>query len=384
VNHRSPARTTLALLIAATLAAGCASSFDSTSDKVEYKGAAAKTRPLEVPPDLTQLARDSRYQPQGGVISAAGTSIPAGAAAGAAAASVALKVQGAMRIERAGQQRWLVVPASPEQLWPQVRAFWEAQRLPIAIEDAKAGILETDWAENRAKVPTDFIRSTIGRVFEGLYDSGERDRYRTRLERTEAGTEIYISHRGLQEVPVDNDRERFVWRARAADPELEAEMLSRLMVQLGGLASNAGTATAAQAQPTALAAVTGAPEAPPRARLVVGGTALEVDDPFDRAWRRTGLALDRAGFTVEDRDRNLGLYYVRYVDPRNAGKEGPGFWARLMGNTTDPQAAVRYRIAVKAVEGTQKTVLAVLSSAGAVESGENAQRIASLLLGELK
>jgi outer membrane protein assembly factor BamC len=288
-------------------------------------------------------------------------------------------MQGSMRIERAGQQRWLVVPAAPEQLWPQVRAFWEAQRQPIAVEDAKVGIIETEWTQNRSNVPDDFIRRTIGRVFEGLYDSGERDRFRTRLERTEGGTEIYISHRGIQEVPLGNDRERFAWRPRASDPQLEAEMLSRLMVALGG-----ATGSAPQPQPAALAAVTTAPEGPARARLVASNTALEIDDPFDRAWRRTGLALDRAGFTVEDRDRAQGLYYVRYVDPRNAGKEGPGFWSRLFGDTTDPQAAVRYRIAVKAVDGTQRSVLAVLSSAGAAETSENAQRIAALLLNELK
>jgi outer membrane protein assembly factor BamC len=378
LNASHPARAPLALLIAAALAGGCTTTFDSTNDKVDYKGAAAKTRPLEVPPDLSQLSRDSRYQTQGGVVSASGArTTPAAVAAGTAAATVALNAQGAIRIERAGQQRWLVVPAAPEQVWPQVRAFWEQQRFPIAVEDAKTGVIETGWAENRAKLPNDFIRSTIGRVFSGLYDSGERDLFRTRLERTEAGTEIYVSHRGLEEVYADALKESTTWRTRPNDPQLEAEMLSRLMLALG-----AGQAQQPQAQ--VQAAVTATPEGPARARLVAGNNALEIDDPFDRAWRRAGLALDRAGFTVEDRDRNLGLYYVRYVDPRNAGKEGPGFWARLMGDTTDPQAAVRYRIAIKGLDGGQKSALAVLTSAGAVESGENGQRIAALLLNELK
>lgn len=374
MNAHHPARTPLALLLAAALAAGCTTTFDSTNDKVDYKGAAAKTKPLEVPPDLSQLSRDSRYQAQGGVVSASGAGGSPAVAAGAAAATVALKAQGNIRIERAGQQRWLVVPAPPEQVWPQVRAFWEQQRFPIAVEDAKAGVIETGWAENRAKLPQDFIRSTIGRVFGGLYDSGERDLFRTRLERTEAGTEVYVSHRGLEEIYSDERRESTTWRARPSDPQLEAEMLSRLMLAL------------APAQPVseARAAVVGAPDSPARARLVAGHAALEVDDPFDRAWRRVGLALDRSGFTVEDRDRNLGVYYVRYVDPRNAGKEGPGFWARLMGDTTDPQAAVRYRIVVKGLDGTAKSAVAVLTSAGAAESGENGQRIATLLLNELR
>jgi len=377
LNARTPARTPLALLLAAALAAGCTTTFDSTNDKVDYKGAAAKTKPLEVPPDLSQLARDSRYQAQGGVVSASGAGAGGSPAvtAGAAAATVALKAQGTVRIERAGQQRWLVVAAPPEQVWPQVRAFWEQQRFPIAVEDAKAGVIETGWAENRAKLPQDFIRNTIGRVFSGLYDTGERDLFRTRLERTEAGTEVYVSHRGLEEVYSDERKESTAWRARPNDPQLEAEMLARLMLTLS---------PAQQPVAEARAAVTAAPEGPARARLVAGHAALEVDDPFDRAWRRVGLALDRSGFTVEDRDRNLGLYYVRYVDPRNAGKEGPGFWARLLGDTTDPQAAVRYRIAVRGLDGSAKSAVAVLTSAGAAESGENGQRIATLLLNELR
>ena len=131
-----------------------------------------------------------------------------------------------------------------------------------------------------------------------------------------------------------------------------------------------------------VASATAAPEGPARARAVANGTALEVDDPFDRAWRRVGLALDRSGFTVEDRDRNLGLYYVRYVDPKSVGKEAPGFWSRLFGDSSNPHAAVRYRIAIKG--NGDKSVVAVMTSAGAVETGEAAQRIAAVLVAELR
>ena len=55
-----------------------------------------------------------------------------------------------------------------------------------------------------------------------------------------------------------------------------------------------------------------------------GNGVLTLDEPFDRAWRRVGLALDRVGFTVEDRDRAKGLYYVRYVDPKTDGKKSDG------------------------------------------------------------
>ena len=356
----------------AALQAGCSSLDISTDDKVDYRSTSTKTKSLEVPPDLTQLARDTRYQPQGGVISAS-TASAAPVAGAAPRPAVALITQDNMRIERQGQFRWLVVAQTPEALWPQLRSFWEQRGLGIAVEDAKAGIIETTWAENRAKLPVDMIRNTIGRVFGNAFDTGERDQYRMRVERTATGSEIYIAHRGVEEVFVGDRRENTTWRARPSDPQLEAELLARLMVSLG-----AKDIPTAQATITAAAA---APQAPARARAVAGGAALEVDDPFDRAWRRVGLALDRSGFTVEDRDRTQGIYYVRYVDPKSAGKEEPGFWSRLMGES-NPLAAIRYRIAVKA--SGDKSVVAVLTSAGATDVGENGQRIAAALITELR
>ena len=369
----APFRLSLLTVVAlAALQTACSSLDGIADDKVDYRSTSTKSKSLEVPPDLTQLSRDSRYQPQGGVItaSAAGAAPVAGVAPRAA---VALSAQDSMRIERQGQFRWLVVAQTPEALWPQLRTFWEQRGLSIAVEDAKAGVIETTWAENRAKLPVDVIRSTIGRVFGNVYDTGERDQYRMRVERTTTGSEIYIAHRGAEEVYTSERRENTTWRGRPSDPQLEAEMLARLMVTLGSK-----DLPTAQASITAAAA---APQAPARARAVPGGAALEVDDPFDRAWRRVGLALDRGGFTVEDRDRTQGLYYVRYVDPKSAGKEEPGFWSRLMGES-NPLAAIRYRIVVKA--SGDKTVVAVLTSAGAADVGENGQRIATALVAELR
>jgi len=381
-----PTVAALAVLCAlAMLSAGC-SSLDSTSSSVDYRSAAAKTKPLEVPPDLTQLARDSRYQSQGGVISASAAGAAPAVTAATNTLAVALQAQGTMRIERLGQQRWLVVEQTPEQLWPLLRAFWEQRGFTIAVEDAKAGVLETTWAENRAKLPADAVRNTIGRLLGNLYDTGERDQFRMRLERTAGGSEIYIAHRGAEEVYTDERRENTRWRARPNDPQLEAEMLSRLMVSLGAKEEAARPLVAAVGAASGTAsgssAVPSQPTQPARARAVAGGAALELDDPFDRAWRRVGLALDRGGFTVEDRDRSQGVYYVRYVDPKSLGQEEPGFWARLMGNDRNPLAAVRYRIAVKGVG--DKSVVAVLTSAGAADVGENGQRIASALITELR
>ena len=331
-----------------------------------------------MPPDLTQLARESRYQPQGGVVSASGSAAApiAGTAAAAGAATVALNSQGAMRVERQGQQRWLVVPQSPDQVWPQVKSFWDSRGFTLASENAAAGVMETNWAENRAKLSNDIIRNTIGKFLPSLFDSGERDMYRTRIERTATGSEIYVTHRGAEEIYVGERRDTTAWRPRPNDPQLEAEILSRLMIALGS-----------KDEP-ARAAVATAPDAPSKvsaAAAVVTGTAtsLTVEESFDRAWRRVGLALDRGGFTVEDRDRAAGLYYVRYVDPKSVGKDEPSWWSKFFGDGKNPQAAVRLRIALKP-SGDSKTLLSVQNATGGAETGENAQRIVSLLTNELR
>lgn len=362
----------LAVLALAAALAGC-SSFGTvfSGQKVDYKSAAARTQGLEVPPDLTQLARDGRYQPPASVISAAGTgATPVAAAAGTAA--VAPAAIGDMKVVRDGQQRWLSVPIAPEALWPQVRAFWIERGFTIASEDPKTGVMETDWAENRARLPQDGIRALLGRVLDSLYDTGERDRYRTRIERTAAGSEVYISHRGLREEFTSPQKEQTVWVTRPSDPQLEAEFLSRLMVRLGAPEEVARTELAT---PVARA---------PRARLLTGAdaAAIEIDDDFDRAWRRVGLALDRTGFTVEDRNRADGVYFVRYVDPK-AAKEARNFFGRLFGSGDEAGAAVRYRLSVRQASA-DKSVLAVQNATGVADKSEPAKQMVQVLLAELR
>jgi outer membrane protein assembly factor BamC len=375
-----------ALALAAILLAGCTSVGDGlfSGDKVDYRNSPSKTTPLEVPPDLSQLARESRYQPQGGVISAAaavgGASAPAASTGGTLPASVALANLGTMRVERDGQQRWLVVPISPEQLWPQLKTFWEQRGFTLAEENATTGVMETNWAENRAKLSAETTGGIFNRMLSRLTDTGERDRYRTRVERTATGSEVYITHRGVQEVYTNERQDQTTWRTRSNDPQLEAEFLSRLMVSLGQKDEPARTAVAAAAPASAVATPAAAGMRPAAAAQAT--SSLVVNDTFDRAWRRVGLALDRTGFTVEDRDRAAGLYYVRYVDPKNAGKEEPGWWARLWGDKSNPQEALRYRVLVKG-DGP-KTNVSIQNSTGSPETGDNAQRIIGLMSNELK
>ena len=372
--NRIPTLTTV-LALACALAACSSSEGLLSGDKVDYRSQANKTAPLEVPPDLSQLTRDSRYQPQGGTVSASALQnpLPPTAAASAVPTVAPLSV-GDLRIERSGDERWLVTPMSPEQLWPQLKAFWTERGFNIVVENAQAGVMETDWAENRAKLPQDILRTTLGRLVDTLYSTGERDKFRMRVERTATGSEIYISHRGLQEVYVSVQQDQTMWTNRPTDRQLEAQFLSMLMVKLGAKPEEASRVVAA-----------GPPAAPARARLIIGQpAALRVDESFERAWRRVGQALDRSGFTVEDRDRSAGTYFVRYLSSDKSPKEDRNFFSRLFSkdDAAGTGVANRYRIALKG-EG-EATTVSVLDAQGAPERTEVGQRIVALLVEDLK
>ena len=335
------------------------------SDRIDYKSA-GKAPSLEVPPDLTQLAKDTRYNVPGGSVSA--SSMDAGKTpvnVGTAANSL-----GDVRIERLGNQRWLVVNRPADQLWDTVRDFWQDSGFVLTLNQTNIGIMETDWAENRAKLPQDFIRNSIGKLFDALYSTGERDKFRTRLERTATGaTEIYISHRGMIETYGNStQKDQTVWTPRAADPELETEFLRRLMVRLGAPAETAKAVVVEPVKTTSKVAT------------VNGQPVVQIDEGFERAWRRVGLSLDRTGFTVEDRDRTKGTYFVRYVEP-NSDKSEPGFLARLF-SSTPTVAPLKYRITVQS-QGEASTV-AVLNADGGVENSANSQRILKIIADDLR
>ena len=366
------------------LLAGCSGNILPESKKIEYKSA-GKLPPLEIPPDLTQQSRDERYAvpdvsaSKGSATYSAYSSERSGQARTTTAQDVLPNVD-SMRIERSGTQRWLVVSGSSEKLWPAVKEFWQELGFLVNVEIPEAGIMETDWAENRAKLPQDFIRNTLGKVLDSLYSTAERDKFRTRLEKGAEPdkVEIYISHRGMYEIYTNEGKSETRWQPRPADPELEAEMLQRLMVRLGADEARAKTAVAAEPRV----------ERAKLSRAKDGAGALLLEEPFDRAWRRVGLALDRVGFTVEDRDRSQGLYFVRYVDPDvdvNKKDESKGFMSKLMfwkGSAGEKPNQAQYRIHISAT-GELSTVQ-VLTREGGVDKSETSKRILGLLYEQLK
>ena len=370
--------------LAALLAGACANlTEDALQGKVDYKSTVTLPT-LEVPPDLTSPARDNRYVvPETGKATATYSGYQAERREQRPSASSAVLPEfDRIKVERAGTQRWLVVQEPPEKLWPLVKDFWQENGFLIKVELPEAGVMETDWAENRANIPQGGVRELLGRWLDQAYSSSERDKYRTRLDRVDdgKGTEVYIGHRGMQEVyttmrdPSNNAPGGTAWQARASDPELEAEFLRRLMVRLGAQEEKAKQLTAVGALPL-------------RAELKKAGDGadlLQVQEPFDRAWRRVGLALDRVGFTVEDRDRQKGLYFVRYADTEaemEARNREKGYLSRLF--SSDPKAKPeRYRVQVR--QSGEASEVNVLDKDGAADSSSTARRILALLLEQLK
>lgn len=355
------------VLAVAGLLSGCSV---LQEDKVDYKSA-AKAPSLEVPPDLTQLRKESRYAIESTSVTATGFQNAGSRVVDAGTAANSL---GPVQLERQGNQRWLVVSLPADQIWQPLREFWTSNGFTLVTDAPDIGIMETEWTENRAKLPQDFIRRTLGKVLDSLYSTGERDKFRTRVERNaQGGVDIYITHRGMVENFSDSQKEQTIWQARPSDPELEIEFLRRLMVKLGTTPETAKTASAASV-----------PDANGLVSSLQGQPVIVLQDSLDRAWRRTGVALDRSGFTVEDRDRTAGVYFVRYV-ATGTGSESPGFFGRLFGGKKDtPSTLTKYQISLTA-SGEGQSTLRVLTANGQPEpSNQDAERILKLIAAELR
>ncbi len=349
---------------------GCAS---EQSRKAEYKRAVTLPS-LEVPPDLTAPELQGNMDlPQ---------SYSAHVAQGGDTAAVrVLPQQDNIRVLRDGSMRWLQVDAAPEQLWARLREFWQQQGLEVRRDEPQLGIMETQWAENKADVPGDWIQSMVSRVFKNAYTAPTRDKFRLRVERgsTTGSTEIYLTHYGVEEVQRGQNVESYdtIWQNRPSDPELVSEMFNRLMVFLG--------TPQAQAETQLAAAVVAAPAA--RARLEAdssGADSLVVSEAFPRAWRRVGIALDRLGLVVEDRDRSAGLYYIRSVDQiADAGKSKKGFFSGLFSGSDEAEAkAAPARILLQ--DGGETTRITVQDESGQRDMTPAASKILQQLETELR
>ena len=314
----------------------------ASNDTVDYKATGAVRGPnLSYPPDLITAQADRRYIVQDGTATMSEYNV-------AMKKSVQMRnnvmtgIPG-MRIAKDGERRWLVVEKPATELYPQVKDFWQENGFLLIVDSPSTGIMETDWAENRGKIPQDWIRSTIGGALDSIYDTGERDKYKTRLEAPKPDeTEIYITQKGALEKCVTDTTGSClytIWTGRPNDPELEAVFLARLMERLGMTQEQAKAMVAAPLGPKT-----------PKAKFVQEANNrgyIELSAGFDRSWRDVGLALDRSNFTVEDRNRSNGVYYVRYVNAKDVGDK-KGFFSNLFSSKDDSKLqAKKYQVIVK-------------------------------------
>lgn len=380
----------LTLSVFITVIAGCGTiknikeEFLPDKKKIDYREAREGTS-LEVPPDLTSSSIDDGLvipdiAPASGTASISDYNRERQGRNTLRTAAV-LPKQDDIRLAKDNNSRWLVIKGSAQQVWPRLREFFLQNGFLIKREDPRIGIIETDWAENRADIPQDFITRNISKLFDSIYSAATRDKYRIRLEDgTEPGTtELYLTHRGAEEVVDQATDTSTLWKPRPSDPELEVEMLRRITVFFGVEENKARNLFASRKNRVERAQLS---------RDGEGIAKLNVKEDFARAWRRTGLALDRVGFTVEDRDRSRGLYYVRYIDPlkdSNAKKE-KGILDKLTFNIFSGDDSVQdkstYLVSLK--EQGEQTNVTVLNDKGKLEKSGTAFRILTLLHEQLK
>ncbi|KVC58802.1 NlpB/DapX lipoprotein domain protein [Burkholderia stagnalis] len=393
-----------AVLATGALVAGCGT---SSPTKVDYKSdSKSKEVSLAVPPNMLEESADQRsLPPQGGATSLSALQQVQQAAPPTDAVVPAVS---GMHIQRDGTESWLVIDGrKPADIWPQVRRFWQEQGFLLVVDQRDKGVMETDWNETHPQINDGLIRSVISKAMGNSYVTAERNKYRTRLDTApNGGTYVFISQKGMREALTGPNNDSSKWEPKPNDPALETEYLKRLMAVLAQNELRAkngeppianisdtpppakdkkGGADASKAAAAAIAAQNVARSSSQGTDASDAGAApseVTLGEPYDRSWLRVGLALDRANFTVDDRDRAKGLYFVRYVDPKDLSAAEQGFWSQLFHGKKEKQAK-QYRVNVKALTQDQ-TRIAIVDDAGAIDASPAARQIMGLLVNQLR
>jgi outer membrane protein assembly factor BamC len=373
-HRRIPATGTLAAAVVLSTLAGCGSlSSMLAGDRVNYQKADAAPT-LQVPTDLSSPKIDQRY-----------VAPPATVLGNAPQLSITqegTKTLGlptardplGMHVEEDRDQHWLVVDGrSPEELWPELKTFWSDSGFAIVTDSPGTGVMETDWAENRAKIPQDWFRRTLGKLVDGIYSSGTKDKFRTRVERNADGsTSIYITHRGMEEKAVGRYEETTRWEDTPRDPQLELAFMDRLMNKFG-LTKPQAQQLIADARPATARVV--------RLDESSGVPVIVVNEGLDRAWLRVGLALDRGDFVVDDSNRQQGTFTVRYADPvKSVEKEG--LLGKLFTSKPNKNQQRAYHVSLRAAS-TGGTQVSVVDANGQPDTSAEARKIVTLLQTQL-
>lgn len=341
-------------------------------ESVNYKSTVAGD-PLSIPPDLTQANRDAHYRAPEGATSYSQYAQGQSAQQASGGADQVLPQAAGIQVMRDGDLRWLVIDRPVDKIFPRIVDFWGEQGFTIQSQDPRAGLIQTDWAENRAKIPESWIRSALGAIVDQVFDSGERDRFRTRIERVGNKTEVYVSHQHMEETPTA-DGSAFKWVFAKEDPGLNAAMLARMMVFLGSDIDSARQQVADASKDPASAQV--------QTLDADGQAELVLNESFDRAWRRVGVAIDSAGFSVEDRDRSAGEFFIRYLDSDTGEKiEQQNIIGRIFGSRNTAEAVP---LRIKLTGQGDATRVTVLDQNGQEQTTPTAKRIINVLSNSMR
>jgi len=351
-------------------------------ERLAYKQAREAKENLELPPDLASGGFEDTMDipPAAGSATYSDFVGERTARSRIAGSGDVLPTVSGVTLERSGNKRWLEIDATPQAVWPRVVSFWREQGILLEEQDPAIGVMKTDWLENRAEIRDDIITRTLRTVADGLYSTSTRDQYRVRVDagpRAET-TEVYLTHRAMEERLVRNtvgEGSTTVWEPADSDPDKEAAMLRRLMLYLGVTDRRADQMLASGGS----AAAAGAGASSPGARLIQagGGSELVIPEEYRQAWRQTGLALDRTGFAVEDRNRSDGVFYVRYDDPQR-GQQEKGILSRMsFWKGDDKNTVEQYQVRLR--EQGNETRVTIHNAAGQRDTSATAERILSLL-----
>ena len=348
--------------------------------KLDYQTQTRKIVKLEVPPDLTNPDQGNLYQvPAGsGAVRASDLSRRTSAAQQAANSEVLKSVKG-VRLERDGNQRWVEVQGkSPAEIWPLLKAFWQENGFDIKSEEPGIGQMETEWAENRAKIPQDGLRRLLDKVgLGGIYSTSERDKFIIRIEQSKNGTtDVFFAHKGMKEVYADKNKDTTTWQPAANDPNLEAAFLARFMQYMGvdqQQAENALTQSVAKRSGNELARI--------------DGNTLLVSGDYGRNWRRTALALDRIGLNVlgQNIERHAFLVQQAPNESEAVSTKKPGFFSRMFGKgkkVEKPAAYPEIIVFVEPINGGSR--IRLLNKDGSAYNGSDASTLISRLHTELR
>ena len=330
------------------------------SSEIKEKGMSK----LDVPPDLSQPdVTDSLALPN---IAAGGSTYSAFTNTSYKGDKVTPAKPKGIKLIRDGANQWLEINTPAEKLWSELRVFFTEVGFEVKREDINLGIMETNWLENRASLPTNWFSKLLNRIS----STGLRDKYRARLEKTNKSgvTRIFITHQGLKEhAAEDINSIKIWWAARPSDPELEAEMYQRFLI----------FRDVSKAEAKKLFAKLTTKE---RTRIIDKDETkmLQVGEGFARTWRRIGIALDRIGLLVEDRNRSDGVYYLRITDDfRDKVKEEKG-WLASIFSSNKVKLKERYLLSVS--DESDRSIISIIETTGAKAD----HRFVNQLLKDLK